>query len=317
MTGYDLSEMTGALSDVRPACWLIAADGVSADAMASAADSAGLRIARRETPASALAALADGRPSALCLVEVGDVADETLTALLDILNLQATDAYCGAIVSCTPPSLDHVAARISGPYATLLCDPQLPDRIAALEFAKVQSVGLRDSMSQDALRLQQLTDEVSRIARALALLSAEGPARPTETVSDGLIGYRAPPVAVPSPNRVVVRADDIRTMVRLRRRRDQLFAGELFADPAWDMMLDLMIARIERLRVAVSSLCIAAAVPATTALRWIKTLTETGIFVRVDDPTDRRRVFIELSDDAARSILDLLGEAKATGSALV
>lgn len=82
-------------------------------------------------------------------------------------------------------------------------------------------------------------------------------------------------------------------------------------------MLDLMIARIERLRVAVSSLCIAAAVPATTALRWIKTLTETGIFVRVDDPTDRRRVFIELSDDAANTVLGLLGEAKQAGVATV
>ena len=45
----------------------------------------------------------------------------------------------------------------------------------------------------------------------------------------------------------------------------------------------------------VSSLCIAAAVPATTALRWIKTLTDNGLLVRRTDPHDGRRVFVEMA----------------------
>jgi DNA-binding MarR family transcriptional regulator len=49
------------------------------------------------------------------------------------------------------------------------------------------------------------------------------------------------------------------------------------------------------LRVPVSSLCIAAAVPATTALRWLKTMVQEGIFVRRADPHDGRRVFVELA----------------------
>jgi DNA-binding MarR family transcriptional regulator len=63
-----------------------------------------------------------------------------------------------------------------------------------------------------------------------------------------------------------------------------------------------MAARIEKSRVAVSSLCIAAAVPATTALRWIKLLTDRGLFLRAADPQDGRRVYIELSDEAARGV---------------
>ena len=68
------------------------------------------------------------------------------------------------------------------------------------------------------------------------------------------------------------------------------------------MLLDLMAARLEGKRVAVSSLCIAAAVPATTALRWIKALTDRGLFVREADPRDGRRVYIALSDEAARAL---------------
>jgi DNA-binding MarR family transcriptional regulator len=61
------------------------------------------------------------------------------------------------------------------------------------------------------------------------------------------------------------------------------------------MLLDLLQAEIFQLRVPVSSLCIAAAVPATTALRWLKTLVDQGIFVRRADPHDGRRVFVELA----------------------
>src|SRR3546814_10077844 len=46
----------------------------------------------------------------------------------------------------------------------------------------------------------------------------------------------------------------VRGLIRARRTRDQFFRNELFADPAWDMLLDLMAARLEHKRVSVSSL---------------------------------------------------------------
>ena len=65
------------------------------------------------------------------------------------------------------------------------------------------------------------------------------------------------------------------------------------------MLLDLTQAELAQHRVPVSSLCIAAAVPATTALRWIKSMTDSGLFVRRADPHDGRRVFVELSPAAS------------------
>ena len=94
----------------------------------------------------------------------------------------------------------------------------------------------------------------------------------------------------------------MRNVIRARRLRARFFDEELFADPAWDMLLDLLQAEIAQHRVPVSSLCIAAAVPATTALRWIKTMTDNGLFVRRADPHDGRRVFIELAPDTSLSL---------------
>ena len=104
----------------------------------------------------------------------------------------------------------------------------------------------------------------------------------------------ATPDDVPS-----VSADLVRSVIRARRLRARFFSEELFADPAWEMLLDLLQVEISQLRVPVSSLCIAAAVPATTALRWLKTLVDQGMFVRRADPHDGRRVFVELARETS------------------
>lgn len=104
------------------------------------------------------------------------------------------------------------------------------------------------------------------------------------------------------------RARHVRSLIRQRRQRDRHFAADLFADPAWDMMLDLYAAHYEGRTVSVSSLCIAAAVPATTALRWIKTLVEEGLFVRISDPDDGRRIHVHLSEDARQRLDDYFDE---------
>ena len=108
--------------------------------------------------------------------------------------------------------------------------------------------------------------------------------------------------------------DTVRQVIRARRMRARYFDEELFADPAWDMLLDLLQAEIAQHRVPVSSLCIAAAVPATTALRWIKTMADAGLFNRRADPHDGRRVFVELSataSDAMRRYFGAIGKVVA------
>jgi DNA-binding MarR family transcriptional regulator len=87
----------------------------------------------------------------------------------------------------------------------------------------------------------------------------------------------------------------VRQMIANRQARSRFFDAALFGDPVWDMLLDLTAAHGEGAQVSVTSLCIAAGVPATTALRWLTQMVESGIFVRVPDPVDRRRAFIALS----------------------
>ncbi len=158
--------------------------------------------------------------------------------------------------------------------------------------------------AQATVRLQQLSEEVGRIANVLAALSEHEAAAAAMAAVD----------ASSEDENERLDANFIRSIIRVRRLRDHFFKSDLFADPAWDMLLDLMAARVERQRVAVSSLCIAAAVPPTTALRWIKGLCDQGLFVRVADPEDGRRVFIELSSDTAARMEAYLKSAQRIGT---
>lgn len=106
-------------------------------------------------------------------------------------------------------------------------------------------------------------------------------------------------------------AEFVRSIIRARRLRTDYLGTGLFADAAWDMLLDLFAARLERRPVSVSSLCIAAAVPATTAHRWIEVLVDRDLAVKRADPKDRRRVFVEISNESAADLHALLTAAGA------
>lgn len=107
-----------------------------------------------------------------------------------------------------------------------------------------------------------------------------------------------------------------KAMLRARRRRDtQLCSlGFEFGEPAWDLLLDLFISAQEGCRISVSSACVAANVPATTALRWIAMLTERGLIVREHDPIDKRRHHLRLSSTAIDAMERYLSAELANGA---
>jgi DNA-binding MarR family transcriptional regulator len=144
------------------------------------------------------------------------------------------------------------------------------------------------SKNQKGESLLHLSEEVSRIAGTLAQLSTD----PSFSADEARFGKRVPSVSV----------ETISKVIRARRLRTRYFPDDLFADPAWDIMLDLLRAEASQMRVSVSSLCLAAEVPATTALRWIKSMEKQGLIIRRADPHDGRRVFIELSPDTSLAL---------------
>ncbi len=91
-------------------------------------------------------------------------------------------------------------------------------------------------------------------------------------------------------------AAELAKRIRLARERRRLFLpAAIFGEPAWEMLLDLLISKQEERAVALSSACIASGVPTTTAMRWIRTLQSAGLVEERPDPVDRRRRFLILT----------------------
>ena len=245
-------------------------------------------------------------PGAMPIVEATQASD-ALEKLLDGIEREARQFGRPAVIGGPNNLIDFVFARTGHAAVHLLLDADERTRVAAYALAALPSPAqLHDVGREGQELLQKLSEDVGRLASMLAALSDE------ET---GELIARRP--ASGEDNSQDLEAGEIRAMIRARRLRDQYFSGDLFADPAWDMLLDLMAARLEKKRVAVSSLCIAAAVPPTTALRWIKALTDRGLFVRSADPQDGRRVYIELSDEAAGALGAYLSAVKRIAPAAI
>jgi hypothetical protein len=80
-----------------------------------------------------------------------------------------------------------------------------------------------------------------------------------------------------------------------RARRTDVLPGSLFADPAWDILLELYRGELRHYRIPVSSLCAASQVPPTTALRYMKQLECEGLLARDPDRLDGRRWYVRLT----------------------
>lgn len=279
------------------------------------AEAAGFRIAE----AAVLGALHDAQPRALGEVVLVDcpTVDAASLAALSRLDLRAAHAGATLVVSTTVAALDDVFACLDQSSPQILVDPGRAERLVALGqvLARIPGRRVRELSEEDRMVLLRLAQQVSSLAERMDQLHGATPAptspfrfepaqRGTDSAEDRLL--RSARVPLPDPKLV-------RRIIRQRQMRARFLDGDLFADPAWDMLLDLTAARAEQTRVSVTSLCIASGVPPTTALRWIGQMTEAGLLQRVEDETDRRRAFITLTEKAvdamSRYFAELGGEA--------
>jgi len=244
------------------------------------------------------------------------------------LDMRAAQRGAQLIVSTTVAALDDVFGCLDQSGAQILVDPSRAERVIALgrALASRYSPSLRELSEEDRLVLLRLSEQVGQIAERLDRLegtvarpaghdpvfrfesSSTAFAAARRDGSDRLVRPARPPL--PDPRLV-------RRIIRQRQLRARFFEADLFADPAWDILLDLTAARAEHLRVSVTSLCIASGVPPTTALRWIGQMTDSGLLKRVEDEADRRRAFITLTDTAAEGMARYFAELAGQAGSLV
>jgi hypothetical protein len=258
------------------------------------------------------------------LADISSISGQThedYSKIADYLNRYGAQA----LIWVGMDQLDTVFAALPVEQCHFLIDAD--DALALTLLAQGKQRGKMDQLHDrsrdgDYGALHKISDELADFARTLARI-AEQEVTAFSAVSDKPVSFRPAPSAIFEPlvpaatEAKAPTAAAIRDLIKLRRMREQHFPPALFADPGWDILLDLFAAKQEGKAVSVSSLCIAAAVPPTTALRWITTMTEHGALIRRQDPHDARRVFIELSEDSEERLLNFFREAEAKGGLII
>ncbi len=297
---------SGAAQAGGPAMGIFANRAQVRQEMREDAEQAGFSV--RET--GSLARLLEGAPplAEVVLVDCPEVSERGADALAR-LDEHAARTGTQLVLSTTFAGLDAVYAACANSEPQILVNATRTGRVIALGMilANNSSSAVRELSEADRLTLLRLTEQVGMIAQRLDRFGEAGGGaqfpsldQPLET-SGGERPARAAKPALPDPRLV-------RRIIQHRQARAKFFDGELFADPAWDMLLDLTAARAEHARVSVTSLCIAAAVPPTTALRWISQMTKAGMLERVEDDADKRRAFIALTDRTADAMARYFAE---------
>ncbi len=254
-----------------------------------------------------------------CAVSGSRGIDAMMLAGLARLDMRVARSGAKLIVATNLEGLDDVFAVLDQSSPQILVSPSRAERVIAVGrvMGEAGAARLREMGEEDRVALLRLSQQVEAIAHSLDRLS-HAPA-PVSILGEMKRDYHAPepsafgsfgaapaaPASLPgSPSSGLPLPDPhvVRQIIANRQARSRFFDPELFGDPAWDMLLDLTAAHGEGARVSVTSLCIAAGVPATTALRWLTQMVESGIFVRVPDPADKRRAFIALSDKAVAAM---------------
>ena len=291
-----VSDRSGAIAydDSRPLILIVSSDDAANRARVSI-DRQGIRVGAVVRVSEGRKRLTEQAITGAVWVEVDEDADGALEELIYHLRYDSTERRYGAVVSTSQDLVDRVISCLGDSDVEVIVDPDEAERDSAVTVATKRR-RMPDRISdvardRDILQLRQLTEEINRIAAKLARLSAE-PAS----------------VVAPAEEFHAISPDRIRKIIRARRSRFRYFPEQLFADPAWDMLLDLLHAQMTQVRVPVSSLCIAAGVPATTALRWLKTMVSEGLIVRRSDPHDGRRVFVELTPEACTAMQEYFAD---------
>jgi DNA-binding NtrC family response regulator len=103
----------------------------------------------------------------------------------------------------------------------------------------------------------------------------------------------------------------LKLLQKLQEARSSIFGEAVMPEPAWEMLAELMRARLASQHLSVTSLALSSKSPMTTALRRIEDLIQGGLAARMPDPADRRRTYVELTPEGmARMQLFLEGFAR-------
>jgi DNA-binding response OmpR family regulator len=150
---------------------------------------------------------------------------------------------------------------------------------------------------------------VFAVSRALAASRAVVSSRPRghKPIAGSHAASKPGAVRDASPEATARYALEYLTALRRLRRESGVLAR--LDEASWLIVIEVYLAAITGRRLSVSKLCSLDEASHTTAWRRIRSMEQSGLLVRDQDPADARRSFVSLTDAAVRAVADFMARA--------
>lgn len=102
--------------------------------------------------------------------------------------------------------------------------------------------------------------------------------------------------------------DQIQSILEVRRQRSAILGDGLFSDPAWDILLELLAARLGKRKLTLSDLENIA--PPSVVARWVATLQERALVVCETNAFRPDQFGIELSEECSHRLMRFFKTAR-------
>ncbi len=277
---------------------------LAAEEIVDAIEDSGLRIVSAANGGDALARLRAGSLPSIVITDIRMPGMSGLEFVERLLADYDADRQCALIFISGHADTDTVIEALRFDAVDFIRKPIDSDKLrAAVNKARERilthraEVRKQSAIVSDLRAFKEQADKVSELLaefpRSLPL-GDEKTGRPTGAT--GAAGGSA--------------SEIWRTMLgklqHLRQAQHALGDEHLSENASLDMLLDLMSAELADEYVTVTSLCAAAGVSQTTALRRLEDLEEAELLVRKPDSEDRRRIFVELTNGGRKRVVAYL-----------
>jgi len=277
--------------------------------MSRVLDSGAIGCRTAESAAEALAILRQ-EPGIDVLVSDMDVPTADGIEFLDTVRREFADRpWLQLLLVTGQASFDTAVAAMRLEASDYLFKPIEPKSLresvqhALTRAESIRKVRATTRDSPGASELRQVADTAKALAEDMR-----------RTIEQDASRRDAPGTGPGRPEDTCLRT--LKLLQKMHVARSGIFGEAVMPEPAWEVLAELMRARLAGQHLSVTSLALSSKSPMTTVLRRIEDLIQGGLAARMPDPADRRRTYVELTPEGmARMQLFLEGFARTAPAA--
>ena len=288
---------------------LLAFDGNGRSALSRILEGANYAVHVALDTTEAKRKLSNHRQAGVAVIDLRGNGFDGTEAYASLCQSLPPDRELAAIFLARSPSVNDVVRALRLGARDLLRSPVQPEHLLDAIHRTTALLAQQEEVRRGARAVNDLLEDATAHAAVLLKASMVFPKARSAAEAAGhvefteLLDHKANQEDTSSLVYTKRHSRQVAAAIRMQALRRAVLGAPLLDDFAtWDMLLDLYKHQLAGRSLTVSNLCNASSIAATTALRRLDDMAAAKLVARVRDSSDKRRVFVRLTEEASERI---------------